>query len=965
MKATHSPAIAGAVDALPQVLRGVVERWLQRFEAAGGSVPVPAETLVRVVGCSEFAAGVLLREWQWFAAHADALDAASDSESLAGFVDQLAASDAAPGHVGERLRRFRNRRLLGVLWREVAGQAAVEETLASLSDLADGLLDAAARYAGRQMQDRFGIVRDRHGAPQPIVILGMGKLGGRELNFSSDIDVIFLYPEGQESDGERRLSAQEYFARLAREIVTLLEEVTGDGFVFRVDTRLRPFGDSGPPVVSFAALESYLLQHGRGWERYAYVKARIVGPAPDPAVAAALCEDLVAPFVYRRYLDFGVFESLRDMQARIAAEVRRRDMAHNVKLGPGGIREIEFVVQSMQLVRGGSRPELQCTGLLEVLPRLVGRRGLAAEEAASLADAYRFLRRLENFIQAIRDQQTHELPADATDRARLCLAMGYPDWGALVADLETHRAEVARQFDKIAPRQSARDAGDGLGARLGRLWDENAGVPQWAECLGDEGFPDAAALAERIAAFANAPALQRIDATARERLQRFIPKLLLEIRASDAPRVALKRILEVAEQVLRRSAYLALLNENRRVMSRLVDLCGRSAFIAERIARHPVLLDELLDPRIYSAGISRNEAEADLRARLAVTPADDEEEQMDILARFQQANLFRIAVADFTGGLPIMKVSDALTDLAEIVVRHALQIAWHEMTKRHGPPEYVLDGVTHQAGFGVIAYGKLGGIELSYGSDLDLVFLHDSRGERQETHGSKPLDNAVFFARLVRRLVHILTTQTGSGALYEIDMRLRPDGRKGVLVTSVDAFERYQDEHAWTWEHQALLRARPVAGSAKIGRTFERIRAETLTQRVHRDALAGDVASMRGRMREELDRSNGSHYDLKQGRGGIGDIEFIVQYLVLANAGAEPAVTHYPDNIRQLATLAACGCLDSGDARRLQDVYRSYRLRLHHLSLDEQDPLVPGTEFARERDDVRRIWDRYLPAEGA
>lgn len=967
MKATDSTALARAVDALPQMLHGVVDRWLQRLEAAGacvGSAPVSADTLARLVACSEFAASVLLREWPWFVEHSNGMDAVPDPRSLDEFVDEIGVTDDSPEIVKGRLRRFRNRHLTGLLWREIAGEAGVEETLASLSDLADGLLDAAARYAGRRIRERFGVVRDRHDSPQPIVILGMGKLGGRELNFSSDIDLIFLYPEGEESDGERRLSAQEYFARLAREIISLLDEVTGDGFVFRVDTRLRPFGDSGPPVVSFAALESYLLQHGRGWERYAYVKARIVGPAPPAAVAVELSGNLIAPFVYRRYLDFGVFESLREMQTLIAAEVRRRDLADNIKLGPGGIREIEFVVQSLQLVRGGSRPELQGAGLLDVLPRLVGGRGLAAGDAASLAAAYRFLRRLENFIQAIRDQQTHELPATAIDRARLCVALGYPDWDALVVDLDTHRATVTRQFGEIAIRERSGDDDDGLRERLGILWEEAAGTLRWAECLAQEGFADAAAIAERITAFATTPAMRIIDSSARERLQRFIPNLLLSVRASDSPREALGRTLEVAEQVLRRSAYLALLNENRQVMQRLVDLCGRSAFIAERIARHPVLLDELLDPRIYSARPSRNEAEADLRERLGAIPADDEEAQMDVLARFQRANLFRIAVADFTGSLPIMKVSDALTDLAEVVLQRSLRIAWRDMTTRYGTPQYLLDGATRRAGFGVIAYGKLGGIELSYGSDLDLVFLHDSRGEREETDGARPLDNAVFFARLVRRLVHILTTQTGSGALYEIDMRLRPDGRKGVLVTSVEAFERYQEEHAWTWEHQALLRARPVAGSARIGREFERIRAETLMRRVHSGTLSYDVVSMRGRMRAELDRGDASRFDLKQGGGGIGDIEFIVQYLVLANAGAHPAVIHYPDNIRQLATLAACGCLDVRDAQRLQDVYRAYRLRLHHMSLDERDPLVPENEFAEERDDVCRIWGRHLGGEG-
>ena len=968
MKATESAALTHAVDALPQVLRGVVDRWLQRLDAAGGcvgSVPASARTLLRLVACSEFASGVLLRDWPWFAEHAADMEAPRKPEMLSGFADAVACSDETPEVVMQRLRRFRNRYLLGLLWREIAGVTAVEETLTSLSDLADHLLDAAARYAQRRLQERFGLVRNARGTPQSIVILGMGKLGGRELNFSSDVDLIFLYPEGEESDGERRLSAPEYFARLAHEIVALLDEVTGDGFVFRVDTRLRPFGESGPPVVSFAALESYLLQHGRGWERYAYVKARIVGPVPAAAVAAELRDDLVTPFVYRRYLDFGVFESLREMQALIAAEVRRRDLADNLKLGPGGIREIEFIVQSLQLVRGGSRPELQSTGLLAVLPRLVGRRGLAAEDVERLAGDYRFLRRLENFVQAIRDQQTHELPDDAIDRARLTVAMGFPDWEALLTELDSHRANVVRQFGEIANRERPHGADDGLRERLAILWDENAGAGQWAGSLADEDFPDADAISQRITAFANAPATRRIDSTARERLQRFIPNLLQAVRASDAPLEALGRTLEVAEQVLRRSAYLALLNENPQVLTRLVDLCGRSAFIADRIARHPVLLDELLDPRVYSASPSRNEVEVDLRERLAAVPADDEEARMEVLTGFQRANMFRIAVADFTGGLPIMKVSDALTDLAELVLRCALHIAWREMTVRHGVPEYARDAETRRAGFGIIAYGKLGGIELSYGSDLDLVFLHDSAGEREQTNGAKPLDNAVFFARLVRRLVHILTAQTGSGALYEIDMRLRPDGRKGVLVTSVEAFERYQDEHAWTWEHQALLRARPVAGSARIGREFGRIRAETLMRRVRRDVLADDVASMRGRMRQELDRGDASRFDLKQGSGGIGDIEFIVQYLVLANAGKHPAVIHYPDNIRQLATLAACGCLEPNDTQRLQDVYRSYRLRLHHLSLDEQQALVPGTEFARERDDVRRIWDRYLAAEGA
>jgi glutamate-ammonia-ligase adenylyltransferase len=394
-------------------------------------------------------------------------------------------------------------------------------------------------------------------------------------------------------------------------------------------------------------------------------------------------------------------------------------------------------------------------------------------------------------------------------------------------------------------------------------------------------------------------------------------------------------------------------------------LCERSSLIAQQIARHPVLLDELLDPRSLQTRMSRNELQAELEARLEGAPADDSEARIDGLGQFQRVSIFRVAVADFSGSLPIMRVSDVLTDLAETVLEYALTVAWDDLTAQHGRPFYEYQGLRRPAGFGIIGYGKLGGIELSYGSDLDLVFLHDSRGEQQQTDGPKVLDNTRFFSRLVRRLVHFLTTQTGSGALYEIDTRLRPDGRSGVLVSSTEAFERYQEENAWTWEHQALLRARPVAGSATVARVFEQIRADTLTSRVRDDTLRDDVVSMRQRMRDTLDKSGEGRFDLKQGAGGIGDIEFIVQYLVLANAGKHRAVIHYPDNIRQLSTLAACRCLDEDTAYRLQDIYRAYRLRLHHLTLADAPLFVPEEEFVAEKHDVQRLWRSVFDAPAA
>lgn len=964
MKVLPADKIAHAVKQLPVELRHFASHWFERLSDDNESLQVGDKMFVplaKVIACSDFAAKTLLREWRDIVDEQGSLRAPPDTKLLDRLATEISEGDQSMDVAKQKLRRFRNRYLLHVLWREVMGTATLAETLSSLSTLADRLLEIAADFATRQLAGRYGVVRDEHGDPVSIVILGMGKLGGAELNFSSDIDLIFLFPSGQDSDGERSLSPQEYFARLSRHVVALLDEVTADGFVFRVDTRLRPFGESGPPVVSFAALESYLLQHGRGWERYAYVKARIVGPQPATAVAREL-EDIITPFVYRRYLDFGVFESLRDMQALIAAEVKRRDLADDVKLGPGGIREIEFIVQSLQLVRGGRSPDLQDRELLSVLPKLIGRSGLSKAEATELKAAYCLLRRIENFIQAIRDQQTHALPNDALGRARLCYAAGYTDWDALREDLDRHRSNVTRQFNAIAFRGRGGDEDSRLRQQLAASWEGRANPETWAQILVDEGFTQAPEIAARLAEFFAAPATIQIDSIARRRLQAFIPNLLRLISRGEQPLATLVRILTVVEKILRRSAYLALLNENSHVMERLVSLCGRSAYITEQIARYPVLLDELLDPRIQTERVSKEDLEDELKQRLAGASADDSESQMAVLAEFQRASMFRVAVADFAGKLPIMKVSDKLTELAEIVLKHALDVAWRDMTDKHGAPEYVLDGHRRRAGFGIVAYGKLGGIELSYGSDLDLVFLHDSQGEQQRTNGDKPLDNAMFFIRLVRRLAHFLTTQTSSGKLYQVDMRLRPDGQSGLLVSSVEAFETYQEEHAWTWEHQALLRARPVAGSSAIASEFERIRNETLSSEVGRDKLRGDVASMRSRMRAKLDKSDEQLFDLKQGIGGIGDIEFLVQYLVLANARKNPAVFYYSDNIRQLDALAGCGSISAETSIRLQDIFKTYRLRTHHLLLDDRQALVPQAEFEAEQQYVKGLWQQTFGA---
>jgi len=961
--------LSDEIAALPELLRAPVERWVESLFDAGlcgailpGATHEARTTLVRLVASSEFAAAALSRNWSWFAEaqSAGVFEKPLDSASLVEFVN-------AAGHVGEdvgaiksRLRQYRNRCLVHILWRAIGNQDDVWDSLRTLSEVADTLIAASMRSADQLLSARFGQPLDNDGELVAAVVLAMGKLGGSELNFSSDIDLIFLYSGDGETDGPRKLSAHEYFTRFSQQVVTLLDEVTQDGFVYRVDTRLRPFGDSGPPVVSFAALENYLVQHGRSWERYAYIKARVISQSATDEMIGDLQRTTINPFVYRRYLDYGVFESLRDMKALIETEVSKREMFDNIKLGPGGIREIEFIAQSLQLVRGGADRELQCRELRKAMSRLGHARGLGQDSVSSLMAAYEFLRKFENGIQAIRDQQTHDIPTTPVDRARLSIVMGFDDWSTLTAELTRHREAVSAQFSAVAFRVDEKAGSPESIDIFAALWTKSALAQEWAAALESAGYADAADIADVLVEFARSPAQRQIDVAAQRRLALFIPSLLLAAGRRKRPDVVCSRTLSVISRILRRSAYVALLNENPAVLERLVDLCDQSAYLAAEIARYPLLLDELLDPRLYTARISVADMRRDLDDALAQVDEADSEAQIEALALFQRTTLFRIAVTDIVGNLPIMKVSDALTDLAELALSKALKIAWEDLVAIHGEPRFDTGGGMNQAGFGVVAYGKLGGIGLSYGSDLDLVFLHNSRASGQTAGAQRSIENSMFFGRLVRRLVHFLTAQTGSGALYEVDTRLRPSGKSGLLVVSTDGFARYQEENAWTWEHQALLRSRPVAGSEEIALEFERIRADTLMNRVRRDELLDDVLSMRKKMRANLDKTTGKLFDLKQGEGGIGDIEFLVQYLVLKHADQHPALFRFSDNIRQLDALREAGYLDEIDVSGLQNAYKTYRLRSHRLALDEKSPLVAFSEYLAEREFVTSVWHREM-----
>ncbi len=865
--------------------------------------------------------------------------------------------------LGAALRHTARREKVRIAWRDLAGWADLDETLRELSWLADACLDAALQRLHEWLREEQGTAHNSDGVPQHLMVLGMGKLGGSELNFSSDIDLIFTYPEDGQADGPRHLSNQEYFTRLGQRLINAMSDITAEGYVFRVDMRLRPYGESGPLAVSFDALEEYYQTHGREWERYALIKARAV--AGDVAAGEQALQRL-RPFVYRRYLDYGTFEALREMKDMIRREVERKGLHGNIKLGPGGIREIEFIGQAFQLIRGGREPALQSRQILRTLEQLAERGHLPHYVSHDLREAYIFLRRAENRLQELADQQTHTLPVEPIPRAQLAVAMNYADWESFSHALDQHTKRVQEYFDQVfvAPQthehSTVSDTPD-----LNALWQGNLNEIQAHSVLATAGFDDPAEASRLCARLREGHTYRALSNQGRARMDRLMPLLLGAISATPHPTTTLLRLIQILEAIARRTAYLALLAENPLALSQLVKLCAASPWITRLLARQPVLLDELLDPRTLYAPLNRHALERDLAERLSAIADDDLEQQMETLRQFKQAAVLHVAAADVAGAMPLMVVSDHLTDIAEVVLTQALWLAWNHLTARHGVPQYTLDGVTHNAGFAIIGYGKLGGIELGYGSDLDLVFLHDSAGDQQhssgqQSSGQKAIDNAVFFARLGQRIIHILSAQTPSGTLYEVDMRLRPSGTSGLLVSNLAAYADYQCNEAWTWEHQALVRARVVAGSATCATTFNELRHEILAR--HRDTavLRKEVAEMRKRMRAELGLHQAGYFDLKQQQGGIADIEFMVQYGVLAWTSDHPALADFTDNIRQLQGFAAAGLMPEHDVQQLSNAYRAYRAALHRLTLQEEPAQVSDTEFRDERAAVTRLWHAVM-----
>ncbi len=847
-------------------------------------------------------------------------------------VPVLSADDS--GSWPSLLRRHRQAESTRLVWRDVFGLDRVEDTLHGSSALAEACLAVALAALEAAFAERHGLVRAADGSVQRLVVFALGKLGGGELNFSSDIDIVYAYGEDGASDGARPLEAEQYFARLGQQLAKLLDEVTAEGFSHRVDLRLRPYGSAGRVAWSFSALEQYFQREGRDWERYAWQKARPV--AGDIGAGESFLR-LLRPFVYRRYLDFGALEGLRGMKAMITAEVERREMRDDIKRGPGGIREIEFLAQALQLIRGGREPELQQRGLLASLEVLVARRQIEPRTGAALRDDYLFLRRLENRLQMLRDAQTQRLPDNDDDRARIAATMGYSDWPALLAELDGHRAHVSAEFAELLGSRRE-DEGDG---ELRSYW---RALPAGGEkaVLANAGYADVEAADHQLRQFARSLTPTALSDTARARLDRLMPALLAASGRAPQSDAALSRALSLVQGVLKRSNYLALLDEQPQALERLVDALSRSALLGERLAAYPVLLDELLDRRgtgdLADAAMMRDACQR------ALEQGDgDVEASLALLNETRQALSFRIALAALDARQPASSSTRQLAWLADAVVAEVVRLARSALVATHGE--------VPGSRFVVLGYGSVGGEELGFGSDLDLVFLYDG-DPAAHSDGARPLDAARWFARLAQRIVSLLQTPTRAGRLYEVDVRLRPDGASGLLVTSLAAYSDYQRERAWTWEHQALVRARCMVAdvAGRLAGDFDAVRDEVLRRPRDPAQLAMDVVGMRQRMRRELDRGDAHWFDLKQGEGGLVDLEFLLQALVLRHADAHPALCAARRTVDLVATLATAGVLDNETMSALLQAHATLSSLGLACTLDRRLRRVPhgvGVDAAR------------------
>ncbi|MCP1630046.1 glutamate-ammonia-ligase adenylyltransferase [Citrobacter amalonaticus] len=911
-----------------------------------------------VLTFSDFVQDSVIAHPHWLAELESAPPQADEWQQYGEWLQTALATVNDEAALMHELRLFRRRVMVRIAWAQALSLVDDTDILQQLSHLAETLIVSARDWLYDACCREWGTPCSQEGIPQPLLILGMGKLGGGELNFSSDIDLIFAWPEhGSTQGGRRELDNAQFFTRMGQRLIKVLDQPTQDGFVYRVDMRLRPFGDSGPLVLSFAALEDYYQEQGRDWERYAMVKARIMGDTDGRYVDELRA--MLRPFVFRRYIDFSVIQSLRNMKGMIAREVRRRGLKDNIKLGAGGIREIEFIVQVFQLIRGGREPSLQSRSLLPTLSAIAALHLLPENDAEQLRQAYLFLRRLENLLQSINDEQTQTLPGDELNRARLAWGMNADSWSQLTETLEGHMANVRRVFNELIGDDETDTQEDALSEQWRELWQDALQEDDTPPVLSHLADDDRLRVLALIADFRKELDKRTIGPRGRQVLDHLMPHLLSDVCTRQDASLPLSRITPLLVGIVTRTTYLELLSEFPGALKHLISLCAASPMVASQLARYPLLLDELLDPNTLYQPTATDAYRDELRQYLLRVPEDDEEQQLEALRQFKQTQLLRIAAADIAGTLPVMKVSDHLTWLAEAMIDAVVQQAWLQMVARYGQPTHLAE--REGRGFAVVGYGKLGGWELGYSSDLDLIFLHDCPVDVM-TDGEREIDGRQFYLRLAQRIMHLFSTRTSSGILYEVDARLRPSGAAGMLVTSTESFADYQKNEAWTWEHQALVRARVVYGDPQLTSQFDTVRRDIMMLPRDGKTLQNEVREMREKMRAHLGNKHRDRFDIKADEGGITDIEFITQYLVLRYAHDKPKLTRWSDNVRILELLAQNDIMDEQEAMALTHAYTTLRDELHHLALQEQPGHVAQTCFEAERTLVRASWQKWLVA---
>lgn len=870
------------------------------------------------VACSPFVARLLTKDAQLLNDLLTNLHQQYQLSDMQDFLAQQVIEDEAT--LKRALRVLRSQVLARIIVRDLNGLADLQEVMLTTSLLAEVTLQTAIKFLSSWASVQYGLPANAQGDVQSLIVVGMGKLGGYELNVSSDIDLIFAYEEDGSTNGTHSISNQEFFTKLAKKLIAAIDEITEDGFVFRVDMRLRPFGSEGALVSSLDALEDYYQNNGREWERYAWIKGRVVSKNKGAHNGETL-EKLLRPFVFRKYLDFGAFASMRDLKIQIQRDVNHKGMHDNIKLGRGGIREIEFIAQVFQLIRGGQDASLQIKPTLAVLALLKDKGLLPEKTVSELSQAYVFLRNLEHRLMYVEDAQTQELPKTDVAKARIAKAMNFPDWERFLVQLNVYRQQVQQHFAATFSDASTKEHGhtDTLDVEIS-IWNGALDVPAAILALQKLGFQEPQATLERLNALQQTSRYLQLPELSRQRFDALMPHALSLAAAMQNPEVTLLRVTDLLESICRRASYLALLAEHLQAMRLLVKLCSSSPWLANYLQQHPILLDELLDTRTLYAEPDFAAMRAELVKR--VTEADgDVERQMDIMRHFKHASVFRFAVQDINGELTLETLSDYLSALAGLVLSVSLETIWPYVKGRH------LDIPK----FAVIGYGKLGGKELGYASDLDIIFLYDDAPEAGEV-----------YARFAQRINNWFNSLTSAGLLYETDLQLRPDGNSGLLVSSVHAFKDYQLKKAWVWEHQAISRARFVAGDSDIGKAFEQVRVEVLTQTRDVEKLKTEVRGMREKMRaaqgigpkNSAARKNATEmFELKNGIGGIIDVEFLVQFLVLAHAKQYPQLTGNIGNIALLKLLASLNIIEADAAEKVALAYREYRKMQHALKL--------------------------------